>query len=134
MDHRLRQQIQEAVLAAPDEAGRARLLADIVRTVYDPMSGDTAPVRLTVFEAEKLAAIIDAYARGGMSMWREAAVKASFVLTVRALEASGIPTAARDPWPDLAELPWPPPWPPPPGGPAGSSFASGGPACAARHH
>ena len=174
MEPQLRQQILTALLTAPDEQARARVLYDIVRAAYDtvksvhsgaglydtaerqgigqvsdaaqhhmtamaahdhraddraivqhlqdtldedpreafhrevtaPMSDDDHPIALSAYQAEKCGAIVKALA-DGETEWTQAAQQVSFLLSVRSLTAKGIPHQARDPWPTLAELPWP---------------------------
>jgi len=45
----------------------------------------------------------------GMLGSEEGVRRVAFLLSVRALDATRIPHAATDPWPDIDALPWPPP-------------------------
>ena len=73
-----------------------------------PLPGDDLPVRPTVYEAQKCQAIINGYLDGLLG-YEEGARRVAFLLSVRALDAAGIPHAAADPWPFIDALPWPPP-------------------------
>ena len=76
--------------------------------VNEPLPGDDLPVRLTVYEAQKCQAVINGYL-DGMLGYEQGARMAAFLLSVRALDATGIPHASADPWPFIDALPWPPP-------------------------
>jgi hypothetical protein len=78
------------------------------RQLNSPLPADDSPVRLTVYEAQKCQAIINGYLDGILG-YEEGVRRVAFLLSVRALDAGGIPHAAADPWPFLDALPWPPP-------------------------
>jgi|GEM_PF-2248540 len=90
----------ERWLVDPSEALQAQLNA--------PLPGDDLPVKLTVYEAQKCQAVINGYLDGILG-YEEGARRVAFLLSVRALDATGIPRAAADPWPFIDALPWPPP-------------------------
>lgn len=76
--------------------------------VTAPLGHDNTAVQLTVYQAEKCAATIHAYL-DGQTLFEKAVRDIAQLLTVRAIQASGIPSAATDPWPRIEALPWPPP-------------------------
>jgi len=78
------------------------------RELNRPLPGDDIPVRLTVYEAQKCQAVINGYLDGIVG-YEEGVRRVAFLLSVRALNAGGIPNAAADPWPFIDALPWPPP-------------------------
>lgn len=78
------------------------------RQLNSPLPADDSPVRLTVYEAEKCQAIINGYLDGIVG-YEEGVRRVAFLLSVRALDAGGIPHTATDPWPFIDALPWPPP-------------------------
>lgn len=87
-------------LADPSEAFQ--------RQITEPLTADDTAVQLTVYQAEKCAAIIHAYL-DGQTLFGDAVRDVAFLLTARAIQASGIPHRVADPWPRIAPLPWPPP-------------------------
>ena len=95
---------------APDDEERWRLDPTEAHQdqLNDPLLGDDLPVTLTVYEAQKCQAIINGYL-DGMLGYEGGARRVAFLLSVRALDATGIPHSAADPWPFIDALPWPPP-------------------------
>jgi hypothetical protein len=87
-------------LTDPSEAHQRQLNA--------PLPCDDTPVQLTVYEAEKCQAIINAYLDGLLG-YQEGVRRVAYLLSIRALTAGGIPHNATDPWPFINDLPWPPP-------------------------
>lgn len=94
----------------PDDEQRRRI--DPTEAHQDqlnaPLPGDDLPVKLTVYEAQKCQAVVNGYLDGLLG-YEEGARRVASLLSVRALDATGIPHAAADPWPFIDALPWPPP-------------------------
>jgi hypothetical protein len=78
------------------------------RQLNAPLPGDDLRVKLTVYEAQKCQAVITGYLDGLLG-YEEGTRRVASLLSVRALDATGIPHAAADPWPLIDALPWPPP-------------------------
>ena len=95
---------------APDDEGQ--WLVDPTEAhqeqLNEPLPGDDLPVKLTVYEAQKCQAVINGYLDGLLG-YEDGVRRVAFLLSVRALDATGVPHAATDPWPDIDALPWPPP-------------------------
>lgn len=73
-----------------------------------PLPGDDALVHITAYEAEKCLSILRGYL-DGLELYRDSVELVAQLLSVRALTAKEIPSAAADPWPRIEAVPWPPP-------------------------
>lgn len=113
-----------AQLAAEAKAAEpAHLPTDIELAMMDPtevhqnelrrpMQGDCNPVDLTALQAEKCLSILQAYLDDHPeddSLWAGPVSEVVHLLMTRAMTARGLTHGARDPWPGLDDLPWPPP-------------------------